>query len=509
MDSPASIEESGSSRRKARQMERSKEAAEYEFSGNFTTVEDAIAHINAGIRDDTVKQDDVEEVEADLVKWSKRLFRALLHTPASTNDKLKGNQQAFYMDGQDNASIAIHNQMRSKELCELVEARVVATVGAAIAVHKTGIPRRVSLERGSRRSGLAPELGITCSERLERMIKAVQDNKAIAKDVVDGDFEKLVHSPNACLKQKIGNSKNNATKKRTLDAAIGKAKKMDAEVAGDTDSHGAAKKRRAVSSTNSVDPASDLPTSTSSAPQPPFDPTRNSFTFSGAQSHGDAPYKSVSGQELQTHSGALQSEVSSLGTASTESLLSAGTFNSGHRLSFTQSSVGSHQNGSSHSPDVMGRVYEPDSDYQAASHLHTMAPERHPFKNHQPDTSADSWSTFTAPSRYTADTISENTVYPTDDSMYQQAPMSLNAGSQFRFGWQQATNTYSTLQTDQVLAATSLGDHNGSPQRRSTRIPGSTGMAAMLGKSHVEEEDERIDPNLMDPVPRRNSGRFP
>ncbi|SMQ54351.1 unnamed protein product [Zymoseptoria tritici ST99CH_3D7] len=430
MQSQDPREESGSSRRKTLPMERSKEASEYEFSGNFTTVEVAIAHINAGTRDDTVKEDDVEEVEADLIKWSHKLFDALGHAPASTNDKLKGDQQAFYKDGQDNAATAIHNQMRSKELCELVEARVVATVGAAIAVHRTGIPRRVCIERVSRRSGLAPELGITCSERLERMIKAVQDNKAIAKDVVDGDFEKLVHSPDSYLKQKIGNTKNNATKKRTLDAAIGKAKKLDAEGSGDIDSHGAAKKRRTVLSTNDVDPTNVLSSApTSSGPSPLLYPSRTNSTCSGAQSYPDQNYMEASEQDAQSLMEARQGGVPSLGAASMASLPSADPrpsrsdmFAAGHHADLTQSSTGSYQYGSVHSPYVMGGVAAYDSNYQITHHLQTMPPKGSPFGRDQLDHSTDSWSIFTAPSRYNTETLSENTEYPTDNHLYQQPP---------------------------------------------------------------------------------------
>ncbi|SMR61777.1 unnamed protein product [Zymoseptoria tritici ST99CH_3D1] len=516
MQSQDPREESGSSRRKTLPMERSKEASEYEFSGNFTTVEVAIAHINAGTRDDTVKEDDVEEVEADLIKWSHKLFDALGHAPASTNDKLKGDQQAFYKDGQDNAATAIHNQMRSKELCELVEARVVATVGAAIAVHRTGIPRRVCIERVSRRSGLAPELGITCSERLERMIKAVQDNKAIAKDVVDGDFEKLVHSPDSYLKQKIGNTKNNATKKRTLDAAIGKAKKLDAEGSGDIDSHGAAKKRRTVLSTNDVDPTNVLSSApTSSGPSPLLYPSRTNSTCSGAQSYPDQNYMEASEQDAQSLMEARQGGVPSLGAASMASLPSADPrpsrsdmFAAGHHADLTQSSTGSYQYGSVYSPYVMGGVAAYDSNYQITHHLQTMPPKGSPFGKDRFDHSTDSWSIFTAPSRYNTETLSENTEYPTDDHLYQQPPPKPNVDSQLRFGWEPFTNSHSALRTSQAVAAPSSGDQSVRPKRRSALVPGFTDMTAMLGDSHVEEEDERVDPNLMDPVLRGNSGGF-
>ncbi|SMR58779.1 unnamed protein product [Zymoseptoria tritici ST99CH_1E4] len=204
-------------------------AANYTFSGKFSTPGAARTHLDGRCTTVTVRQDDHQQVELDFDAGVKRLFEALTHAHDPSPESLTPGLEKYYASNQVDAAKRLHNRMSTLEMCELVEAYAGATVAAILSVHKNGVPRRVFLERSlATRAGLKPEMKIKCSQRLELVVKAVKENKIVAEDVIHGDYDELVRSPSAYLKRKIAYVNSNGKKKVKADGKKGEPAAGDA-----------------------------------------------------------------------------------------------------------------------------------------------------------------------------------------------------------------------------------------------------------------------------------------
>ena len=167
-----------------------------------------------------------------IMRFSKQIFDALLAPPVQPPNHWDDEKKDKYRTSQLNAFARCSNAMLTDEDQSDASARCRLVVHDAIKLHENGllineltrearasfiqdgpINKKGDPTRFKTGASLLLDVGITCSERINKIIEAVRKNKIVAEDVLDG-FKTLdiVRCPTAFLDCKITNFTGNSGK---------------------------------------------------------------------------------------------------------------------------------------------------------------------------------------------------------------------------------------------------------------------------------------------------------
>ncbi|KAK4494673.1 hypothetical protein PRZ48_014029 [Zasmidium cellare] len=155
--------------------------------------------------------DDWQEVKAHHIHDSSaRLFEALHAEPGPPPDNFTDDQTVYYYEHQDIVRQSVLNKIHADP--RKAEARTMMLLEEIINVHEHGVPKSV-WERRDIKSGYLLEADLPCSQRLADVIKAVDNDKYVALDVLSGTgLADLARSPARYLRRKHENCRVNARK---------------------------------------------------------------------------------------------------------------------------------------------------------------------------------------------------------------------------------------------------------------------------------------------------------
>ena len=185
-----------------------------------------------------VDNDDFEEVEREAQQYAKRIFHAILKQPDDIPADVPVAKRSAWQDQQETALEECQKLMRSTDDIRDACAHALFTIREAVNLHRNGIPVRQLEDKSAKRvnedlekvlrskkpavrtkSDNPIDRCIKCSERIDKISKAIVDNKLVARDFLDDkrqNIPDLVRSPTAVTNRKLQYLRNTLSKKALL-----------------------------------------------------------------------------------------------------------------------------------------------------------------------------------------------------------------------------------------------------------------------------------------------------
>jgi hypothetical protein len=185
-----------------------------------------------------VDDDDFEEVEREAQQYAERIFGAILTQPDDIPANVPVEKRSAWRDQQATALEECQKLMRSTNDIRDACALALFTVREAVSLHRNGIPVRQLEKKSAKRvkedhekvlrskrpairtkANNPVDKSIKCSQRIDKISKAMVDNKLIAEDFLDAkrwNIIDLVRSPTAVTNRKLQYLRNTLSKKSLL-----------------------------------------------------------------------------------------------------------------------------------------------------------------------------------------------------------------------------------------------------------------------------------------------------
>ncbi|CZT24186.1 uncharacterized protein RCC_09903 [Ramularia collo-cygni] len=196
------------------------ENIEVRWSGEINTVQEArnfLASLSETLQIPKVQNDDAEGIRrGGLATFGSAILQAIVHRPATTPTGLQEEQRLYYIKQQRGAMSKIQHALSTDQGQKKAESMILMLLDAAIDCHIVGLPREDFTPKAASKGSYKSLTNLTCGQRINRIISAVQRHKLVSIDVLEGKgLQDLARNPDEHLSRKIKNLRSNALSNKT------------------------------------------------------------------------------------------------------------------------------------------------------------------------------------------------------------------------------------------------------------------------------------------------------
>lgn len=188
------------------------------FQPRFASADAAREHAFRRIKMTGISNDDVDTVKNNAENYVRRIMEALATSTYLENDPRNKMSQENWKRWQDESGQVLQSVMSESDkdvLVTQIEAKARLIVEEIIKVHEMGYRPYINVDRRS-----------TCSARMEKAIKSIQDYTKVREDIIRVfDVHQFAAHPELFGKRKGDNAKCNDKKRKDKVAATGKQAK--------------------------------------------------------------------------------------------------------------------------------------------------------------------------------------------------------------------------------------------------------------------------------------------
>ena len=180
--------------------------------------------------------DDPETVRREqFYDWCGRLYAAVQHPAGNVPTHFDDAQKKYWVEHQSTQHVHNMRCLETPDDIKKAKARVMIVIDEILSVHEHGVPKS-DIEEAEKHRGKSypPNMDLSLLDRLKDIVKYVEKNKYISRDVLKGtNLVDLVRSPYLYNKRKMGNVKTNNVRKIDLGFAKDwRDQEQDAEQTG-------------------------------------------------------------------------------------------------------------------------------------------------------------------------------------------------------------------------------------------------------------------------------------
>lgn len=170
-----------------------------------------------------ILNDDVPQVKGQLQVLAAKAYRALLH-PYDGN-AITDDRHDAYLQQQNAATAYLQKTLTTPAQLKAAQASCILLIDAAIAIHEHGVSRdryrkhTTAFDNEHRiDDSYMIALDLTCSQRVEQLIRAVKGNKLVARDVLEQkNLLRFAECPEAYPRRKGQYLRSNTTRQNKVD----------------------------------------------------------------------------------------------------------------------------------------------------------------------------------------------------------------------------------------------------------------------------------------------------